>query len=193
MKLNSRHTHREGTSNNKNTDQGGWKEFDTGGTQSSGSGEVKYFKSSYCITRQHHRQHNLPPSVPSFLPFFYMGCRLLHQCLPLKSELWCLYLKCLIKSILKLAWTRARDSAHSTKWTGFSWSGIASTLRDSQREGVRFSLTWSLIGRCLFKFNPHEQSLQCQGVFCLLWSVCVERSLAKWDNWNPKMSPQAVK
>ncbi len=23
--------------------------------------------------------------------------------------------------------------------------------------------------------------------------VCVERSLAKWDNWNPKMSPEAVK
>ncbi len=25
------------------------------------------------------------------------------------------------------------------------------------------------------------------------YGVCVERSLAKRDNWNPKMSPQAVK
>ncbi len=38
-------------------------------------------------------------------------------------------------------------AAHSTEWTWISWSGIASTLSDSEREGIIFSLTlphWSL-------------------------------------------------
>ncbi len=40
-----------------------------------------------------------------------------------------------------------RDSAHSTEWTWFSWSGIVSTLSDFQKEGITFSSTlprWAL-------------------------------------------------